>query len=203
MTYEGKNGYLATITSAEENTFVQSKTGAQNVWFGGTADAGAINAARAAKGLAALGYDPQPLGEYYWISSDDFGINFSTGLGFGRVNVGTNYHNWANGEPNNAAGNEGCAVTNWGGMNGLWNDLNCGGWNNPYLVEFDTSAADFETLFATWDNIDGVDVDVNPAVVEEEESELADTGYSAMMLFALAALLLVAGSYLRLVARKR
>ena len=35
-----------------------------------------------------------------------------------------NWSSWCNGEPNNAGGNERCAMT-WSG-NTCWNDINCG-----------------------------------------------------------------------------
>ncbi|MFM8927565.1 MAG: C-type lectin domain-containing protein, partial [Rhodoluna sp.] len=126
MTYKGKSGYLANITTSEENDFIAIKSGADNVWFGGTADINYVNAARVAAGQPALpgGTDTQGNGNYYWGAGDESGANFTNGLETPAA-VGSAFNGWAEGEPNDWGGSEGCAVTNWAGVPGKWNDLNC------------------------------------------------------------------------------
>ena len=200
MTYKGKNGYLANITSAAENTFVAEKSGAENVWFGATADLNYVNAALTAASKPTISVDPQPLGNYYWGGGSEGGTQFSSGLETPTAIAGA-YNSWATGEPNNWPGTgEACGVTNWQGIKGNWNDLDCSR-TEAYLVEFDTTPGDFETAVVTFDNIEGDDVDSVPAVVEEEE-ELAATGYDAGIILALALALLALGSVLAVRARK-
>lgn len=193
MSFKGKSGYLANITTASENTFVANKSGAQNVWFGATAEIEYINQARTAASKPTISGDTKAGGNYYWYGSAEAGTNFSNGLGTPVAADGL-YNSWAPVEPNNAAGDEGCGVTNWQGIKGNWNDLDCDR-TEAYLVEFDTVPGDFETAVVTFDNITGEDVDAFPAVVEEEvEEELAATGYDAALLLALALALMAAGS---------
>jgi hypothetical protein len=199
MTYKGKSGYLANITTADENTFVANKSGAQNVWFGATSELEYINQARTAASKSTVSGDTKAGGNYYWYGSAEAGTNFSNGLTT-PVAVDGLYNSWAPLEPNNSASDEGCGVTNWQGIKGNWNDLDCSG-PQAYLVEFDTTPGDFEAAVVTFDNITGDDVDAVPAV-EEEEEELAATGYDAGILFAIALMLLAAGFTVVVRARK-
>lgn len=187
MTFKGKTGYLTSITTDAENTFVANKTGASDIWIGATDDQGFVNDARGAAGLSSYGYNTQTAGDMHWAGGAETGIKFSSGL---NNPTQVTYMHWANGEPNNGGGNEGCGVTNYNGDAGWWNDLNCNS-NNGYLVEFDTTASQFQTETITFDNITGNDTDSNPAPVEEPT--LADTGYNAMWMVALAAALLLGG----------
>lgn len=195
LTFEGKSGYLANITSAEENTFVAQKSGADSIWFGGTDDVNAVNAALTAASKPTLGYDPQEIGEYYWGDGPEAGTNFTTGLG-GPNSVNGAFHSWAGGEPNNA-GWEGCAVTNWGDR-GMWNDLPCEQ-THYYLVEFSTTQVEYETTVATFDNITGTDRDSNPG----EVVEIADTGFDGMLILGFSLILVVAGAGATVLARKK
>jgi hypothetical protein len=196
MTYKGKSGYLANITSASENAFVATKSGAANIWFGATSELEYINQARVAAGKTAVTGNTRANGNFYWYGSTEAGTNFSNGLE-SPVPVDGLYNNWAGGEPNDSV-DEGCAVTNWNDGVGEWNDLACGTVTS-YLVEFDTTPGDFETAVVTFDNIEGDDVDAVPAV---EDKELAATGYDAGILFALALVLLAAGFTVVVRARK-
>lgn len=192
MTYKGKSGYLAVITTDEENTFVANKSGAASVWFGATMDQTLVAAILTAAGKSAYVGDPQTAGAMHWAGGVEAGINFSTGLAGAMVPVGENYNHWASGEPNNYRGGEACGVTNWSGTLGNWNDLPCSG-THSYLVEFDTSPDQFTTSFVTFDNITGDDTDAVPAA-EESSAALADTGYNAALLLALALALVAAGT---------
>ncbi len=99
----GMNGYLATITSDEENTFVAARlTGAG--WMGAS-DAGTE-------------------GVWQWVTGPEAGTTFWNGAIGGTVVPGQ-YENWNENEPNNS-GNEDCAQYLIGaGDEGQWNDLNC------------------------------------------------------------------------------
>ena len=204
MTYKGKSGYLTSITSAEENTFIANKSGSVNVWIGATDDLRMVNFALTAAGKPNIVVDPQPLGNYYWSGGSETGIQFSSGLET-VTPVGGLYNSWATGEPNNWPGTgEACGVTNWSGSKGSWNDLDCGS-VHAYLVEFDTTASDFETSVVTFDNITGEDVDAVPAVDEEmpdDTKALAATGFDAALLLALALALIAAGAVVVVRARK-
>jgi hypothetical protein len=194
LTYKGKSGYLTNITTEAENNFVSNKSGAENVWFGATADLRMVNFALTAASKPTITVDPQPLGNYYWGGGSEAGTQFSTTLGSPNKNteaVAGQYNSWAPGEPNNAGGGEACGVTNWQGIKGNWNDLDCAG-EHSYLVEFDTTPGQFESAVVTFDNITGEDVDAVPAE-EEVKEELAATGYNAGILFAVALMLLAAG----------
>lgn len=197
MTYKGKTGYLANITSANENDFVANKSGATNVWFGAVSDKNLVNAALTSASKPNVTADTQLTGDFYWYGGSEAGTHFSTGKGTPAAVNGL-YNAWAASEPNNWSGIEGCGLTNWQGALGEWNDFECAS-EKSYLVEFDTTPGDFETAVVTFDNIEGDDVDAVPAVVEEE---LAATGYDAGILFALALVLLAAGFTVVVRARK-
>jgi hypothetical protein len=194
MTYKGKSGYLANITTQSENEFVANKSGAADVWFGATADLALVNAARTAAGLATVAGPTQTTGQYYWGSGTGGGQNFSNGLET-PVMVGDQFNGWAEGEPNNFAGGEACGVTNWGGGAGNWNDLPCTD-EHSYIVEFDTTPDQFEAAVIIFDNITGDDTDAVPAA-------LADTGYNPWLFAAAALLLLAAGASATVASRRR
>jgi len=210
MTYQGLTGYLATITSQAENDFIGTKSGAPSIWFGATDDQGYVNEARAALALDPITFDSQLTGDYYWAGGPEIGVQFGVGLETVTPINGL-YNSWAQQEPNNWNQEEGCAVTNWNSV-GLWNDLNCAG-AHSYLVEFSTGLEIFETSVYTFDNITGDSKDVNPPAVdpvvdpvvdpEEPTVDLADTGFDAGLIAALAILLIAAGAGLRVAARKK
>ena len=204
MTYQGLTGYLATITSQEENDFIGTKSGAPNIWFGATDDQGYVNEARAAKGLDPINFDSQLTGDYYWAGGPEIGVQFGVGLETVTPINGL-YNSWSEFEPNNWSQEEGCAVTNWNSV-GLWNDLSCAG-QHAYLVEFSTGLEIFETSVFTFDNITGESKDSTPAVQEptvpEVTTDLADTGFDAWLLVVIAAILVAAGAGARVVARRK
>lgn len=129
--YGGVQGYLATITSQEENDFIKENL-QDDGWIGAS--------------------DSVNEGDWYWVTGPEAGTHFWTGVGVdGAPELGPGdvpyYHAWADhagpgtGEPNNS-GNEDCAqfyagAGEAGGSNGKWNDLACDG--DPlesYVVEF-------------------------------------------------------------------
>lgn len=115
----GMTGYLATITSASENDFIKDKVDASNVWIGAS-DAGVE-------------------GTWKWVTGPEGAANSGAGTQFwqGVANgSAVTYASWKPGaEPNDHNGAEDCAVTNFGGDRGLWNDFPCGN-SYAYLVEY-------------------------------------------------------------------
>lgn len=110
----GATGYLATITSANENAFVTARLSNAG-WMGG--NDGAVE------------------GAWRWVTGPENGTQFWTGLSGGST-VGGNYANWGTGEPNDSGGNEDCTQYLSGGT-GKWNDLPCSGTSLPgYVAEF-------------------------------------------------------------------
>ena len=169
--FAGQSGYLVTITSSTEDSFVSATIpSAQNIWIG------------AKDNWSGGGYT---FGEGYWgwvsPGSPEYGAGFSydstassgvainsttgrfvstgrststsytgtnTGISMSGANGGSSngYFNWCSNEPNNADGGNGgehSAVTNWGGGT-CWNDLheNNNSAVSGFVVEWGTNAAD-------------------------------------------------------------
>ena len=146
LTVEGNPGYLATVTSASENSFVASKTGASNIWIGATSNESFI------QNLNPTLPRSRDTCKFYWGVGPEAGTAISTGCG-NPVVANATYNSYASGEPNNTGG-EDCIVTNWGGAVGKWNDLPCTD-DHRYLVEFDTTTEDFAASGLVYDNSDG------------------------------------------------
>ncbi len=130
----GLKGYLASITSADENDFISSKIeGATAVVVGGR--------------------DSDAEGTWTWVGGPDNGTQFWSGNCVAEGGKALGYANWSTGEPNNyisstnkcggtayqplAAEGEDCMVTNWTDNSpaekvGYWNDVPCG--NNAYTA---------------------------------------------------------------------
>jgi hypothetical protein len=117
QTFKGQTGYLVTITSANEESFIITNVPQNNIWFALTD--------RAQEGFWRIDAGPEN------------GTLIKTQNGQTAGNVVGQYNNWCNGEPNNS-GDEDFAVTKWGGGS-CWNDLpGTSNWSNPYIVEFGT-----------------------------------------------------------------
>ena len=126
-TLNGLKGYLAIITSTAENDFIKNETTAQNIWIGATEDATTTANFR---GSSYNGSEGQ-----YWIWDGATGADKPAEAGTFAGNTAT-FQSWASGEPNNdSKPGQDCAVTNWGGLNGRWNDLACS-YSTGYLIEF-------------------------------------------------------------------
>lgn len=137
LTLYGATGYLATITSASENSFVTARLSNAG-WMGAS--------------------DSAVEGAWRWVTGPENGTQFWSGLSGGST-VGGNYANWGTGEPNDAGG-EDCAQYLSGGT-GKWNDLPCSGTSLPgYVAEFGAPGANPTVVAA---NISVVTADV-PAV---------------------------------------
>ena len=116
--YQGQQGYLVTITSAEENQFAYSKISAQG-WIGAS--------------------DAAVEGQWIWATGPEAGQVFWSGLANGGPVNGA-YNAWGGGEPNNA-GNEDYAHFR---TDGRWNDypLSVGGNIQGYVVEYGGNTGD-------------------------------------------------------------
>lgn len=116
QTAYGSTGYLATITSAEENTFVATRLQGDG-WMGAS--------------------DAVSEGDWKWLDGPEAGISFWSGAAGGSP-VGGRYENWSSGEPNdylNGSPGEDCAQFYI--STSMWNDLPCSGSNlSGYVVEF-------------------------------------------------------------------
>jgi hypothetical protein len=107
----GQQGYLATITSAAENTFIHSLLSGQT-WAGGS--------------------DAVVEGQWRWLDGPESGILFSNG------SVAVTYANWnaATGEPNNSGGAENSLILGqFGNIAATWNDGSAS-LTLPYVIEY-------------------------------------------------------------------
>ena len=114
QTFKGQQGYLVTITSADEDAFIFNNVPQSQIWFALT--------------------DEASEGQWRIDAGPENGTLIKTSNGQFSGNIQGQYNNWAPGEPNNS-GNEDYAVTKWNGSQ--WNDLPAG-FGNPYVVEFGT-----------------------------------------------------------------
>ncbi len=113
--YYGLQGYLVTLTSQAENTFVSRLIG-QNSWMGGSDDYQEIN--------NALGYtlyadQSASEGKFYWVTGPEKGVQLTTFNGNGNQ-ISSVYQNWGNNEPNNAGGEQFLHIY---AANAQWNDF--------------------------------------------------------------------------------
>ena len=110
---EQKGGYLATITSQDENDFVFSLINDRQYWNG---SGGPLLGGYQLPGSA------EPRGGWVWVTGEPFV-----------------YSNWGPGQPNNN-GNENCIHFGWGGISPEWNNLedNYTAYSMPiaYIVEY-------------------------------------------------------------------
>ena len=135
----GLEGYLATITSLEESTFIATQIVAPEIWIGASDEVGLVNAARAVRST-----DDNPLppfgsqrdtsnspseGQWHWVTGPEAGLQFwesgTTGnfgtqpKGSGGQSVGGEFSAWRTGEPNNreTLSNEAERVEHYAGAN--------------------------------------------------------------------------------------
>ena len=113
-TFKGQRGYLVTITSADENSFIFVNVPQANIWFAAT--------------------DEVTDGTWVIDAGPEKGTVMKTSNGQLTGNRPGVYNNWAGGEPNGSNHSEDYAVTNWNGQS-TWNDLS-NNWSNPYIIEY-------------------------------------------------------------------
>jgi hypothetical protein len=121
QTFKGQTGYLVTITSQDEQNFIQANVPGSNI-------------------LIAL-TDRQQEGVWRWDAGPESGTIIKTSNSGG--NVSGQYNNWCSGEPNNWGSGENYAVTKWGGGN-CWNDF------GPPASSFPGSISGYVVEFGTW-----------------------------------------------------
>lgn len=116
----GNQGYLVTLTSAAESTFVRNNLTSASFW--------------------AAGSDADQEGVWKWMSGPELGVVF--------WNNGPNaeYNGWNGGEPNNV-GNEDGLMANWNGI--TWNDAPQSS-GLQYIVEYNAPAVGGIPEPSTW-----------------------------------------------------
>jgi outer membrane protein OmpA-like peptidoglycan-associated protein len=136
-------GYLAEINSAAENSFIGTETTATNVWIGAT--------------------DAATEGTWIWDGATSTPKPTGNGTNAGPT---ASYQSWAGGEPNEHSSGgpsgEDCAVTNWQGAVGMWNDLPCGS-AYSYLIEYGGRPSEASTAITVTETIP-INA-VNPTVI--------------------------------------
>lgn len=134
----GASGYLATITSSTENTFVYERI-AGNGWLGAT--------------------DAAVEDTWVWATGPETGTAFYSGRGgAGGAAIDGQYHGWADNEPNDFGVGEDCGYM-YASQDGEWNDFPCSA-TQGYVVEYG-APGDLPVVVAT--NITIVTADV-PAI---------------------------------------
>lgn len=106
MTHLGESGYLVTITSVEENTFLSTLSGSG--WIGGT--------------------DQTTEGMWVWADGPEAGVNFWNGNAAGSSPT---FASWGLFEPNNLISEDYAEFSG-----GTWNDLADNNHSFGYFVEF-------------------------------------------------------------------
>jgi hypothetical protein len=130
-TFEGMQGYLVTITSAEENAFISSKVAADS-WLGGS--------------------DAAEDGVWRWVTGPEGEKNSGAGTIFyldpdtETVPSGgqPGYDNFNSGEPNGHNGGE--SYSQMYASSGRWNDLSGSATQTAYVVEFGGLSTDVSTI---------------------------------------------------------
>ncbi len=146
----GLKGYLATLTSAAENTFAFSKT-LSTGWIGAS--------------------DAANPGVWAWADGPESGLQFWSGVRNGTP-VNGQYNDWNSGEPNDTGGVEFYAQY----LNsGLWNDLANTSVVQGYLVEYGGSAGDPTLQLTSQATANVISISDVPAVT----SPLAATSLNA------------------------
>lgn len=133
----GATGYLATITSSAENTFVYQRISG-NGWLGTN--------------------DIETEKVWKWVTGPEAGTAYfqENPSGGGGNPISGRYHSWASGEPNDYSPGEDCGYM-YATQNGEWNDFPC---STPqgYVVEFGGDGVNLPTVVAQ--NISIVTADV-------------------------------------------
>ncbi len=151
-TVNGVSGYLANITSSDENSFVAARI-SQDGWFGAS--------------------DSGTEGTWKWLDGPESGTTFWIGTASGSAQDGA-YENWATGEPNQS-GDEDCSQFYANGSG--WNDLSCSGAISTYVVEY---GAPGNLPTVAGDTLDiTLSSDSTPPTITNVTSDKADGSYKA------------------------
>lgn len=150
-TLYGLNGYLATVTSEAENDYIAPKLGGDG-WMGAS-DAASEGVWKWVTGPETgthffNGYTGAGTGSYrvedgqVYVTDENWDESVVDGVNGTTVNVavGSNYENWAEGEPNNSDENGGEDFAHFYGQDdnsGKWNDYHNENWDiQGYIVEY-------------------------------------------------------------------
>ena len=129
----GVKGYLATVTSSQEQSFIHTNISGNNLWLGGTDDFSVINSRcptayatqSAAEGRWTWYTGPEACQEFQIGNSSSFyWVHKDTGAQLDRTSgnqPNARYTNFCSGEPNNWSGAEHFMVDKWSGST-CWND---------------------------------------------------------------------------------
>ena len=154
----GLEGYLATVTSAEENAFIAPLLGGQG-WIGAS--------------------DEGTEGTWLWMTGPEAGTAFWQGLSSGAP-VNGEYNNWAGGEPNNLGGEDYAHYLS----NGQWNDYPVQtGSIQGYVVEYGGMPGDAPELEAAPLTINVTAVNDAPVLADNDatfqmtEDDLNNAGH--------------------------
>ena len=123
-TFNGMCGYLATVTSEAENTFITTKVGTAAAWLGGS---------DRNQNDSWIWYDPK---------SPEYGTQFSSG----NRSVESRYVNWNTGEPNNYQNSGENSLQILTGGTGKWNDLRGNSPTMGYVVEYGGISSETPTI---------------------------------------------------------
>ena len=177
LVHDGQQGYLATVTSASEDTFVNTAINGTTAWIAATTEIAYVNPFRAPADQFAS--NSSIAGTPYWGAGPEAGLQAP-------------YVPWFDGEPNGTATDR-CILVNWVGPGRGWNDAGCSAISR-YVVEFGGIAASVAPL--SFENL-------NAAGPVRAGQSLAATGVETAPAVLAAGLVLLAGAALVVVGRRR
>jgi len=130
-------GYLVTVTSAQENAFINTKL-AGNAWLGAT-DSASYNANASENNWVWATGMANEIGTVFWDQVAGTGVTDSNDLDNDDSTTDLTYGNWRSGEPNdNGTGED---VAHFYAGVGDWNDFPNGASVSGYVVEYHSAAA--------------------------------------------------------------
>lgn len=123
QSFYGVQGYLTTVTSIAENSFIQVMVN-QNSWIGCSDNYQSINEA---VGYTMFANQSESEGQWYWVTGPEKGTKMRTGNAANNnlgIPISGIYQNWSGSEPNDWP-DAGVGQEDYGHMysNGSWNDF--------------------------------------------------------------------------------